>query len=156
MEERGAYRSRESWQRVSWAINSSGQVVGASTVSPGTVHAFLWEKGTGIVDLNDLIPPGSGFFLEDAFYLNDRGQIAGHAILDNGEDRAYLLTPCEDGDHPGDCRSDTVSAEASAGLGSRARVRAASGDESVTGLSDLRRQLAERHHFAVRSSASSE
>jgi probable HAF family extracellular repeat protein len=40
------------------AINSSGQVVGQSKVAPGVFHGFLWEKGSGMMDLNDLIPPG--------------------------------------------------------------------------------------------------
>ncbi len=44
-----------------YAINSSDQVVGASTVTPGTVHAFLWEQARGMIDLNDLIPPAQAF-----------------------------------------------------------------------------------------------
>jgi probable HAF family extracellular repeat protein len=128
-----------------YAINSSGQVVGASTVTPGTVHAFLWEKGTGIVDLNDLIPPGSGLYLQEADYINDRGQISGNAILDNGHERAYLLTPCGESD---DCTSDMFIPDTSAGAAPAGVIKAApTGDEHVSSFADLRRELEQRHRL---------
>src|SRR6476620_5226338 len=45
---------------VSWAraINDAGQVVGASQVSSGAGHAFLWEKGA-MTDLGTLGGHGS-------------------------------------------------------------------------------------------------
>ena len=131
-----------------WAINSGGQVVGASYVTPGTIHAFLWEKGIGIVDLNNLIPPGSGFYLESAYYLNDRGQISGNAILDNGQERAYLLTPCDDDHHPGDCKSDMFIADTVAGAAPAGAIKAVpTGDEHISSLADLRRHLQQRHRL---------
>lgn len=130
------------------AINSSGQVVGNSKVAPGTFHCFLWEKGSGMIDLNDLIPPGSGLFLQEAVYINDRGQIAGNAILDSGAMRAYLLTPCDD--HPDDCRSEMVSVEASTGVGQTGVMNVApTGDEHISSFADLRRQLEQRHRVSV-------
>jgi probable HAF family extracellular repeat protein len=75
-------------------INELGQVVGMSGVldeAPGIDHAFLYEGGT-MLDLNDLIPPESGWILKSAVAINDLGQIAGTGSL-GGPDRAFLLTP---------------------------------------------------------------
>jgi len=69
-----------------YAINNLGQVVGASG------HAFLWSETAGMQDLNDLIPPDSGWLLEYAFAINDVGQITGQGLI-NGETHAFLLTP---------------------------------------------------------------
>lgn len=57
-----------------YGINELGQVVGRSTTGAGTWHAFLWSAGL-IVDLNDLIPPDSGWFLGDARDINNVGQV---------------------------------------------------------------------------------
>jgi probable HAF family extracellular repeat protein len=134
-----------------YGINSSGQVVGASTITPGTVHAFLWEKNKGMVDLNNFIPPGSGLYLLEADYINDRGQISGNAILDDGHERAYLLTPCDDDDdnHPGeDCRSDMFIPDSHAGVAPAGGMRATpTGDEHISSFADLRRQLEQRHRL---------
>jgi hypothetical protein len=43
-------------------------------------------------DLNNLIPPGSGWELVEATAINDAGQIAGSGRL-GGKMRAFLLTP---------------------------------------------------------------
>jgi probable HAF family extracellular repeat protein len=130
-----------------WAINSSGQVVGSSYVTSDTVHAVLWEKGTGIVDLNDFIPPGSGLYLQNADYLNDQGQISGGAILDDGHERAYLLTPCDE-DDPGDCRSDMADVSATTADGalssSNAARTAQTADRHISNLSDLRNRFGRR------------
>ncbi len=74
-----------------YGINDSGQVVGYSGMSGGAVHAFLYTGG-GIIDLNDLLPSGSGWTLVEARGISDSGQIVGHG-LHNGETRAFLLTP---------------------------------------------------------------
>ena len=58
-------------------------------------HAFLWENGS-IVDVNTLVPPGSGLTVANAFQVNDRGEIAGYAPLPNGDVRAVLLIPCDE------------------------------------------------------------
>jgi len=74
------------------AVNASNQVVGNSNISGDTTdHAFLWEKGV-ITDLNDLIPPNSGWELLIAHDINDAGQIVGEGII-NGESHAFLLIP---------------------------------------------------------------
>jgi probable HAF family extracellular repeat protein len=84
-------------------INANDLVVGES--SPQCSFAFpddravLWERGVGI-DLNTLIPPGSGLNLAVAFSINDHGEINGNGVLSNGDQHAFLLIPCDE-DHPG-------------------------------------------------------
>jgi probable HAF family extracellular repeat protein len=76
------------------AINAAGQIVG--TADPQCVpcappQAWLWQAGT-ITALDALIPAGSGWTLQQANGINDRGQIVG-AGIHNGHMRGYLLTP---------------------------------------------------------------
>ena len=77
------------------AINAAGQIVGTADprcqpcVNP---VAWLRQPGGPLTDLNTLIPAGSGWTLEQANGINDRGQIVG-AGLHNGALHAYVLTP---------------------------------------------------------------
>jgi probable HAF family extracellular repeat protein len=88
------------------SINSRGQIVGESENCDGIpLHAFLWENGGPIVDLNTLIPPGSGLTLTLAVSINDRGEIAGQATTSDGDNHAYLLVPCDE-KHGDDERCD--------------------------------------------------
>jgi probable HAF family extracellular repeat protein len=75
-----------------YAMNDLGQAVGNSTTSSKEIHAVLWTKSGGLQDLNDLIPPNSGWTLNAAFAINHAGQITGSGLI-NGQDHAYLLTP---------------------------------------------------------------
>ncbi len=83
-------------------MNSKGQVVGKSILGDfSTRHAFLWEKGGPMVDLNTLIPPNSPLELGDAENINDRGEIAGRGTPPGCDDldtcgHAFLLIPCGD------------------------------------------------------------
>ncbi len=72
-----------------YAINNYGVVVGSAALSSSSpdVHAFVTQNGQ-IVDLNSLIPQGSGIVLDIAYGINDAGQI----LAASGDDR-YLLTP---------------------------------------------------------------
>jgi probable HAF family extracellular repeat protein len=86
------------------SINSRGQVVGESSPScfdplQPLVHAFLWENGGPMVDLNALVPPGSELDSAAGVSINDRGEIDGDRILPNGESHAFLLIPCDE-NHP--------------------------------------------------------
>jgi probable HAF family extracellular repeat protein len=81
-------------------INSKGQIVGRSRIgSPTSVlaHAFLWEHGGPMIDLNTLIPANSPLLLLDAAYINDRGEISGHGLTPSGDNHAFLLIPCGEG-----------------------------------------------------------
>jgi probable HAF family extracellular repeat protein len=80
------------------SINSSGQIVGASTgTCPFTTQrAFLWENGGPMVDLNTLIPSDSGLYLTNGYVINDRGEIVSQAVLPDGNQRIALLIPCDD------------------------------------------------------------
>jgi probable HAF family extracellular repeat protein len=95
------------------AINSRGQVVGLSSDCRNALHAFVWEEGGPMRDLNKLIAPGSGLQLTNAFNINDRGEILAksfpvgttpHDDADLGH--LVLLIPCDKDDHDGDCSDD--------------------------------------------------
>jgi probable HAF family extracellular repeat protein len=76
---------------VAYGINDSGQVVGSSGNSRGTSTAFLYSDGK-MIDLNNLLPANSGWFLAEARKINNRGQIVGIGVI-NGENRAFLMAP---------------------------------------------------------------
>ncbi len=81
------------------AINSRSQVVGNVDDCISVEHASLWQGGR-LIDLNVFVPPDSGVVLEEADYINDRGEIIGFASLPNGDEHAFLLIPCDE-NHPG-------------------------------------------------------
>lgn len=56
------------------AINNRGQIVGASGVSAFTRHAYIWENGR-MQDLNSLISTDRTQYLQEAYDINDEGQI---------------------------------------------------------------------------------
>jgi probable HAF family extracellular repeat protein len=74
------------------AINDNGDVVGTSLTPEGYWHAFLFQDGVGLVDLNTQLPPESGWEVASANGINNRGQIVGTGSH-NGEARAFRLTP---------------------------------------------------------------
>jgi probable HAF family extracellular repeat protein len=77
-----------------YGINLSGEIVGASYATLhdlSSLHAFIFRNGN-MVDLNQLIPPDTGFTLREAVAINDRGQIAANAFV-GGREVAVLLTP---------------------------------------------------------------
>jgi probable HAF family extracellular repeat protein len=59
-------------------INRLGQVVGSARGPDGISHGFLYENG-GLIDLNMLIDPASGWTITDATAINDMQQIVGNA-----------------------------------------------------------------------------
>jgi len=77
---------------VAFDINSRREVVGQFTSLAGEQGAFIWTQTSGALDLETLIPPGSGWNLESALSINDFGFIVGFGHL-NGTTRAFLLTP---------------------------------------------------------------
>jgi probable HAF family extracellular repeat protein len=72
-------------------INEVGTVVGYSYISRSTSHAFIWRSGK-MRDLNDFLPRNSGWKLEYAAGINNKGQIVGGG-KHNGVSAAFLLTP---------------------------------------------------------------
>lgn len=81
-------------------VNSKSQVVGRSRIGDPTSdlqHAFLWNRGGPMIDLNTFVPLGSDLTLIDATVINERGEIAAQAMLANGDQRAVLLIPCGEG-----------------------------------------------------------
>jgi probable HAF family extracellular repeat protein len=91
-----------------YQVNSRGQVVGTSEdqtlcVIPTGEHAFLWENGGPMVDLNTLIAPNSSLQLTFAFAINDRGEIVGTGLPPGCAPQniefcghAFVLVPCDD------------------------------------------------------------
>ncbi len=76
-------------------INNHGDIVGHSFTDfgPGQmIRAFLRRSDGVMQDLNSLIPPNSGWLLEWAMAINDRGHIAGTGSF-QGERKGYLLKP---------------------------------------------------------------
>ena len=73
-----------------YAINDLGQIVGHSSTSAGSEHAFLYRDGD-LIDLNSLSPADSGWTLQNAYAINQDGQIVGTGIID-GETHAFLAT----------------------------------------------------------------
>jgi probable HAF family extracellular repeat protein len=75
------------------SINKHDEVVGfwIKVGRPdGGARGFLYKDGVRI-DLNDLLPPNSGWRITSADHINDSGQIVGTGLL-NGEARVYLLS----------------------------------------------------------------
>jgi probable HAF family extracellular repeat protein len=104
-------------------INSRGQVVGGSSDCVNFLHAFVWEEGGPMVDLNTLIPAGSGLQLTNAININDRGEILAKSdplgvtpIDDVDLGHLVLLIPCEADDDEEGCGRN---AEAATGMAPR-------------------------------------
>lgn len=87
-----------------FAINDNRQVVGIADyqyvcgqtptgqlVVCWTYRGFLYDHGV-MIDLNSLIPPNSGWDLQWAFDINNKGQIVGYGLR-HGHWRGYVLTP---------------------------------------------------------------
>ena len=75
-----------------YGINDSGAIVGYSwPANSDHPHAFLYLNGV-MIDLNALIPTGSGWELLEAYGINNAGQIVGEGLW-NGQSHAFLLDP---------------------------------------------------------------
>ena len=81
-----------------FGVNSAHDIVGMADYSgtPSTSHACLWRNGQ-ILDLNNLILPGSGVTMTSARAINEVGQIVVSGQYNNNS-RGFLLTPAKLGD----------------------------------------------------------
>ena len=75
-----------------FSLNDNDQVVGASTRADDVQVAFLWSKDQ-MVELNTLLPPGTGWQLTSAWDIDDNGAIVGEGVRPDGTPGAFLLTP---------------------------------------------------------------
>jgi probable HAF family extracellular repeat protein len=67
-------------------INKAGQVAGLSSLGTGLLHAYVWSKGGGMMDLGSL----PGYAESSASAINNLGQVVGHVTPDFGGPRAFL------------------------------------------------------------------
>ena len=77
---------------VAYGINDSAQVVGESETSDGTWAAFYFQDGQ-MLELNDLLEPGSGWYIQTARDINNAGQIAAYAYHPVHGPHAVRLDP---------------------------------------------------------------
>ena len=138
------------------AINSRGQIVGGSSDCRNFLHAFVWEDDGPMLDLNTLIPPGSGVQLTNAFNINDRGEILAKSIPlgttpvdDEDLDHVVLLIPCHEED---DCASGDASTEnSSTTVQSPQRMSVSARAQSPTTVGDVvaewRSKIARQYRF---------
>ena len=71
-------------------VNKHGVIVGWSELPLGIRHAAMWVGGA-IIDINTLVAPGSGWVLNNAAAISDRGDIIGSGTDPLGRTRAFIL-----------------------------------------------------------------
>jgi probable HAF family extracellular repeat protein len=74
-----------------YGINALGQIVGIMDAVTNSPRAFLYTPVNGIIDLNALLPPNSGWVLTNASAISDAGQIVGGGTY-LGQYSAFLMT----------------------------------------------------------------
>jgi len=91
----GSFATNLTSSTVPYGINNYEQTVGPAyntNVSPAALALSLYDNSNGIVDINSLLPIGSGYTLGQANAINDPGQIIGVALYSN-KVHGVLLTP---------------------------------------------------------------
>jgi len=87
----GTLRSIEIPKSTPRAMNGERIVVGSFGPGPEAQRAFVWDLDHGLRDLNLLIPGDSGWKLEVASGINDRGEIVGWGDHNGVENAGFLL-----------------------------------------------------------------
>jgi probable HAF family extracellular repeat protein len=137
------------------AINSHGQIVGSSSDCSAPLHAFLWEQGGPMVDLNQLVQSSSGFQVLIAYNINERGEIAGTGVpagCDNIDTcgHVFLMIPCDE-NHRGVCADNSmieVSTPQTSAPMARYPAAGRQGSESPAHpIDQLRNRLMPRYHI---------
>jgi probable HAF family extracellular repeat protein len=133
-----------------YTLNSRTQVVGASQVNSTTVHAFLWEKGGPMVDLNDLISPKSDVILIEPNAIADSGEIAVNGLpagctnLDTCG-HPYVLIP--DGDCDNDCEQRIAASQKNAAPLQNPATMKQGSQSPVSPANQVRNRLMQRYHI---------
>lgn len=74
-------------------LNDCDVIVGSFGPHSNALRAFVWDKPHGFGDLNDRVPPNTGWKLEAATSINNRGEIVGWGDYKGVEDSGFLLLP---------------------------------------------------------------
>ncbi len=138
-------------------MNSKGQIVGTTIAICGghETHAFLWENGGPMVDLNALIPEDSGVTLYEADSINERGEIIASGLPAGCDDRfacgrVFLLIPC-DANYASGCANADVSTTAVAPSNPAPVRKAATATQQrpilSRALAGWRARLTQRYHL---------
>jgi probable HAF family extracellular repeat protein len=110
-----------------FAINTQGRVVGQTwhfdvvTQTVDSSHAFVWQKGQGIVDLNTVLTNETDLFLTEANAITDTGIIVAFGVKPNGDVRTAVLTPESDSSAVAAPHRDVLTPEARSALANRGR-----------------------------------
>lgn len=81
-------------------INDVGQIVGSSNTASGVEHAVLWNtSNSAAIDLNSVLPSGTGWELQLASDVNNFGVIIGRGTL-NGDTHGFALIDIEHQAYP--------------------------------------------------------
>ena len=72
--------------------NDVGEAVGYEQFASGR-HGFIWTASGGMVDVNNLLPRGSGWIVQEARGINNEGQIVGIGLNALGQQRGFILSP---------------------------------------------------------------
>jgi hypothetical protein len=75
------------------AMNNCDNIVGSFGPFADAERAFVWEKSLGFRDLNTHIASDSGWILESAASISDRGEIVGRGDYKGQDDTGFLLIP---------------------------------------------------------------
>jgi probable HAF family extracellular repeat protein len=75
------------------ALNDCDVIVGSFGPFSDASRAFVWEKSQGFQDLNSLVPGSSGWKLESAAGINNRGEIVGKGDWNHEDNSGFVLIP---------------------------------------------------------------